>query len=219
MKPKLIIFDFDGTLADSAPGIIAAIKKLIVSRNLPDRTDQEIIAAVGNGVETLQAKLFPHLAPQKEEFHEAIKEFISYYKITQLIHTTIFEGVFDFLKSYNGHKAIVSNKPAVLLEEITKITNIDQHQWLGIAGLETFELAKPDPYPLNHFMKMVDVLPHETLMIGDSGPDFYAAKAAGVPFLATTFGLTQKEELINIGVEYFFDHYNHLQECIDELPY
>lgn len=109
MNP-LLVFDLDGTLIDSAPDIVTAMNQTLKNNGKKPLSDAQIIAHIGEGLKKLLSDLFvgENLSPEKVTALE--HEFLSYYETVMMEKTTIFPGVEDFLSSYQGPIAIITNK-------------------------------------------------------------------------------------------------------------
>ena len=212
-KFRLIIFDFDGTLADSAQGIVRAMNGTLESFALEKLPSAEIINAVGHGMPELINRLVKNnlSSAQILAFRQLFKE---NYLREQRHHTFLYplvrETLSTIVQQLQLKIAIVSNKPSEVLQEIVAILQLDLFPWVKVAGADSFAQQKPDPLPIFEVMKMAQVKAHQTLMVGDGLPDLYAARNAQIDFLGVSFGLTELAKLQHHGAASYIDHFEQL---------
>ena len=214
---KLLIFDLDGTLIDSAPDIIATVNGLMARRNLPSLPDDEITAAIGEGLRALVHKLFPEAKEGTPFKADLDREFLELYHLNMVKRTKPFSGVEEFLTDCPWKVAIVTNKTKALTDEMLAILKLDRFPWVRVFGADSLAQRKPHPLPLQEAMRAAGVEPHETLMIGDGIPDMAAAKAARVRAIAVEFGYLPKETLLALGATHTLPSYKDLKNLITKL--
>ena len=211
MQRELVIFDFDGTLADSGQAICQALNGVREGRGLEPFTDQHIIQAVGNGV----AALIKTLMPELTDFEDFKDEFIFHYKEKQAVNTELYPGMWELLEEIvkRGKKlAIVSNKPHELLEEVVEYLGLNEFSWVGVYGAEAFAEKKPHPMPLVKVMEQANVQPSQTIMIGDALADWRAAQGAETEYVGVSYGFTKKEVLEKDGATPIVDSVSDLKD-------
>ncbi|TIQ37943.1 MAG: phosphoglycolate phosphatase [Mesorhizobium sp.] len=194
-SPRAILFDLDGTLIDSAPDIAAAVNELLAGRDLsPLRVDQ-VRAMIGGGVRKLVERAFaasgaPLLAGALDEVNRAMAPIYRRH-LTGL--TRLMPGVREVLTRFhlNGiAMGVVTNKPQLAAREI--LLHFHLTEYLGaIVGGDAVTCLKPAPDALLLALDQLGVEPADTLMVGDSGSDVGAARAAGTPVVLLRGGYTQ----------------------------
>ena len=203
MKQKLtILFDLDGTLADTAPDLMKAHNHVMNKFGYSSKSMDEIRNLVGRGAAVMIGRSIwgtarKELSKISDESirKDMTKEFINYYQKNLVVETKLLEGVYDFLKwakSNNISMGVCTNKQEHLaVELLKKIKVFDFFEY--VAGGNTFDFCKPDA---RHITNMVEIMNGEinrTVMIGDSENDADAAKAAGVPMILVEDGYTEKK--------------------------
>ena len=207
---RLIIFDLDGTILDTASEFHRAINILMDRYGDPSielSTIKEIMGGVGDLIPNLQA----------EARQERLKEFYEIYQDFAFKETRVYSGILEFLSQWEGQVAIYSNKPVAFVEGHVKGSALSEYPWLGLFGGDSFEEKKPHPMGIEHILKLSGCSPEEAIMIGDSFLDMKAAQAAGVDFVGVTFGYGNIEAMSKEGGQHWIEHYSKLPEQIKSL--
>ena len=197
-----ILFDLDGTLADTAPDLMKAHNHVMNKFGYSSKNMDEIRNLVGRGAAVMigrsiwgsARKELSKISDEKIK-KDMTKEFIKFYENNLVVETQLLKGVENFLlwaKSNNISMGVCTNKQEHLAIELLKKINIyDFFEY--IAGGNTFDFCKPDP---RHITNMVEIMGgdiRKTIMIGDSENDADAAKSAGVPMILVEDGYTEKK--------------------------
>jgi len=197
-----ILFDLDGTLADTAPDLMKAHNHVMNKFGYSSKSMDEIRNLVGRGAAVMIGRSIWGSARKElskisdEKIRKNMtKEFINYYEKNLVVETKLLKGVYKFLewaKSENISMGVCTNKQEHLaIELLKKIKIYDFFEY--VAGGNTFDVCKPNP---KHITNMVEIMGGEikkTIMIGDSENDADAAKAAGVPMILVEDGYTEKK--------------------------
>jgi phosphoglycolate phosphatase len=213
MKIKLIIFDLDGTLVDTAPDITHALNYAIELYQIKKLTVQETIELVGEGLTRLVERLVGEDNAVVKS--EVLDRFISYYSehITDL--SMPYPGVPDTLKELDDYnKAVLSNKREFLSKKLLDELNLSVY-FDRILGSDSVVEKKPSPKPLYQVMDMFSVRPGETVIVGDSTYDIDAGKAAGIVTIAVSYGYRDVGLLGH--ADYIIDTISELRNKLDEL--
>ena len=203
MAQKLtILFDLDGTLADTAPDLMKAHNHVMNKFGYSSKSMDEIRNLVGRGAAVMigrsiwgsARKELSKISDEKIK-KDMTKEFIKFYEKNLVVETQLLNGVENFLywaKSNDISMGVCTNKQEHLAIELLKKINIyDLFEY--VAGGNTFDFCKPDP---RHITNMVEIMGgdiRKTIMIGDSENDADAAKSAGVPMILVEDGYTEKK--------------------------
>ena len=203
MAQKLtILFDLDGTLADTAPDLMKAHNHVMNKFGYSSKSMDEIRNLVGRGAAVMigrsiwgsARKELSKISDEKIK-KDMTKEFIKFYEKNLVVETQLLNGVEKFLlwaKSNEISMGVCTNKQEHLAIELLKKINIyDFFEY--VAGGNTFDYCKPDP---RHITNMVEIMGgdiRKTIMIGDSENDADAAKSAGVPMILVEDGYTEKK--------------------------
>jgi phosphoglycolate phosphatase len=211
---KLLIFDLDGTLIDSAPDIVASIDLLMHERGLAPLPRHEVIAAIGGGLRQLVLNLFPEILRDPPALTRLEADVYRVYETHLLDRTKVYPGVESFLSSWKGQLAIVTNKHEKLAKDVVAGLGLDRFPWLRVFGGDTFPLRKPDPFPLDEIVRIAGVDRSETVMIGDGLPDMIAARRAGIHSIACRYGYTPHERLKAEAPSLWIDQFADLPAAI-----
>lgn len=217
MAIKLLIFDLDGTLIDSAPDIADAANIYLRSRGKSELPFELIRSHIGEGPRLLIKSFFPEIAHDTQELDKIDHGFLEQYKKQMFNKTRVYDGIHEFLQTWPHKMGIVTNKPIHLTHPILEHLKLSKHPWVDVYGADTFEHKKPHPLPLLKMIEKAQVHPSEALMIGDGTPDMESAKNAGIKSLAIEFGYGSYEKLSPFGPVGFLSHYKDLSSWIDRI--
>jgi len=197
-----ILFDLDGTLADTAPDLMKAHNHVMNKFGFSSRNIDEIRNLAGRGAAVMIGRSIWKSARKEiskitdnEIKQNMTKEFLDYYKKNLVIDSKLINGVYEFLnwsKKNNISMAVCTNKQENLaVEFLKKIKIYDYFEY--VAGGNTFDYCKPDPRHITSILEIIGGNIKKTIMIGDSENDAEAAKAAGVPMILLEDGYTEKK--------------------------
>jgi phosphoglycolate phosphatase len=198
---KLLVFDLDGTLADTAQDLCNSVNSALSHMGRPRLPDDLIASYVGNGAALMMRRalakedgLLPEQVPE-DEFNTAYAFFIQHYRAHNLDFTLTYPGTAEALAALRHQLdgaprtfAVLTNKPVRPARAICEGLGIASY-FLHIYGGDSFPVKKPDPMGLLSLMEETGARPAETVMIGDSMVDVQTARNAGVWSIGCTFGL------------------------------
>ena len=200
---KLLVFDLDGTLIDSAQDLCNSVNAALSHVSHDPLPDETIAGFVGNGVPMLlRRSLAKSNGVPLEKVNEnllatAQSFFLDYYREHKLDFTYAYEGVLEALAAlrtlhdvHGGRPrtmAVLTNKPVRPAQGICAGLGLADY-FLHIYGGDSFKTKKPDPEGLLSLMAEVGARPEETVMIGDSSVDVQVARNAGVWSIGCAFG-------------------------------
>lgn len=185
-----LVFDFDGTLIESAPELAHCLNQLLAANGRRAVTLAEVEVMIGNGVAKLVERAFEATGDIPGDLDEQVGRFIDIYNDAPITETPLYDGVVETLERLRaaGHRmAICTNKlhrPTVKILEGLAMA----HFFAVIAGGDTFAVRKPDPGHLLGVLEQLGVARADAIMIGDSANDIGCARAAGVRSVAVTYG-------------------------------
>ncbi len=186
--PKAVLFDLDGTLADTAPDLAYAVNKMRADRGLP-LTPFELLRPVASaGARGLIGVAFG-LTPADEGFDALRTEFLANYAAHIADSTVLFDGIAELLGTIeeNGMRwGVVTNKPARYTDALLPLIGLS-HGACAISG-DTTAHAKPHPEPLFEAARRLQLDPRDCWYVGDDLRDIQAGKAAGMPTIAAGWG-------------------------------
>ncbi len=198
-KIQLVIFDFDGTLVDTAPDLIRATNFYLEAQGLDPLPESRIRDEIGMGLRKLIRDCMPQEGMDDDRARRIEGEFLATYDREFLHSPRLFDGVTEFLTEFEGQIAIVSNKRARYIHPILQKLEIHNHPWSSIIGGDTYPNMKPHPEPFLGAMSAAGTTPEETLIVGDGTPDVLGALAVGSPCVAVDYGYQNPEHLMSLG--------------------
>jgi phosphoglycolate phosphatase len=206
---KLLVFDLDGTLIDSAQDLCNSVNATLSRYGREQLADETIAGFIGNGAMMLVRRSFAAAdgaAANEELLAEAYKYFLDYYREHKLDYTYAYEGVLEALAALKElhdlaggpawAMAVLTNKPVRPAREICAALGLAPY-FLNIYGGNSFATKKPDPEGLRALMSEAGARPEETVVIGDSQVDVETARNAGAWCIGCTFGLAPESLSVN----------------------
>lgn len=214
---QLLVFDWDGTLADSIGRIVEAMHRAADAGSLQRRSDQAVRGIIGLGlVEAIQA-LYPQLEDlaQVEAFRRLYSE---HYLALETEPSPLFAGVGEALDAFRarGYRlAVATGKGRPGLQRV-----LAAHGWLDyfdITRCADETASKPDPRMLHEILAHCGVAPERALMVGDSTFDLLMARNAGVDSVAVSYGAQPLGVLRECGPRLVIDEFSELQVWLESL--
>jgi len=200
--PRAVLFDLDGTLADTAPDLANAVNKMRQDRGLP-LTPYELLRPMASaGARGLIGVAFG-IQPGDADFETMRTEFLANYEAQIAEQTVLFEDVVALLakiESNNQHWGIVTNKPLRYTDALLPLIGL-AHAACSISG-DTTPHAKPHPEPLFEAARRLQLPPEQCWYVGDDLRDIQAGKAAGMPTIAAGWGYCGISEPTNWDADF-----------------
>ena len=213
---KGIFFDLDGTLADTAPDLVAAANQLLITRNLPPKQYEVLRPCASAGARGLIGGAFG-IGIDHPDFIPLRDEFFANYEKALLVNSVLFEGVdylLEQLDSANLPWGIVTNKSERFTHPLTELMGLRQRAVSTISG-DTTPHSKPHPEPILHAARVANIDPSKSVYVGDDIRDIVAGKAAGMKTIAAAYGYCGCEEPPEAwGADYLVRHPKELLEII-----
>ncbi len=186
---QAVLFDLDGTFADTAPDLAAALNHVRTSRQLPPLPLALLRPQASHGAAGL-LKTGMNLTPDEPGYNALRDIFLDYYADHIRVHTELFNGMAELVEGLEQRDikwGIVTNKPhRFTLPLMQKLGYADRASFL-ISG-DTCSNAKPHPEPLLKACEMIGASPGQCLYLGDDLRDMQAANAAGMPGIIARYG-------------------------------
>lgn len=205
MTTRGVIFDLDGTIANTLPDIAAAVNLGLASFALPERPLDEIRMMVGEGLPTLcKRALSRH---PDIPLSEMVGRVMSYYRQHRLDNTAPFEGIPELLDELTARgvpMAVLTNKPH---EHTVAIMEALFNRWrfTAIEGYKEESRRKPDPRTALEIVQRLGVPPGQVLMVGDSRTDILTAINAGMVPVGVNWGYRPREEMVAAGAKHMLN--------------
>jgi phosphoglycolate phosphatase len=188
-----VAFDLDGTLVDTLPDLHQAGNRMLADLDRPAASEEQVRAFIGDGVDRLVKRLLTGVRDAEPDallFEHARELYLEHYSQVLTQTSRPYPGVpaaLDAMREQGLKLACVTNKPQRftqrLLEELGLLAKLD----LAVGG-DMLPRKKPDPLPLTYCAETFGVRPRLLLMVGDSGTDCAAARAAGCPVFCVPYG-------------------------------
>jgi len=183
----VLIFDLDGTLADSKADLAASVNYVRGTYGLPVLPDEQIAAFIGNGAQQLiRRALGPDVS--EVELQSALKSFLHYYRQHMLDRTVLYPGVRETLDRLQDFKlAVLTNKP--LYFSCSMLDGLGIYRYFSaVYGGNSFVNKKPDPVGIFQILSDTRARRESSWMIGDSSVDVRTGRNAGVRTCGVTYG-------------------------------
>lgn len=206
-KKRLLIFDLDGTIADTLPTISEAVNLCADHFGYPRKSMDEVRLAVGNGVGVLLKNTMPESEMANAEKSAEIKEYFALcYEQTQSRVDKAYDGMAEAMRELYAKGyilAVLSNKPDKLVKMI--VNNIFPDGIISESLGQTELPKKPDPTVPLLIAEKFGVSPDDTYFVGDSEVDVITGKNAGMISVAVSWGLRERRVLEEASPDFIFD--------------
>jgi phosphoglycolate phosphatase len=218
---KSVIFDLDGTLADTSKDLLAAANACFRDMGYGDLLGHPSDAGIAlrGGRSMLRAGLgrVQHADPDPviARYYPILLE---HYTRQIADHTVLYPGAMEAvetLKALGYGVGICTNKPFALAEQLLQALQV-RGAFGALVGPDTLGIAKPDPAPLFETVRLLGGDPSQTLLVGDSDTDRNTSTAAGVPSILVTFG-PSGQDMAALEPEALLENYADLPGIVQEL--
>ncbi|MGH8705024.1 MAG: HAD-IA family hydrolase [Burkholderiales bacterium] len=189
MPSAAVLFDFDGTLADTAADLGRALNRMRRSRGLPDVPVEQVRPHASAGARGLLQAGFGVL-PEHPEFKPMREEFLGHYDETVCVDTRLFPGISELLAELESRRVpwgIVTNKATRFTRRIVAALGLETRVACVVCG-DTTPYIKPHPAPLLRAAEELRLPAAACCYVGDDLRDVQAARAAGMRVVAVEYG-------------------------------
>ena len=219
---KVILFDLDGTLVDSAPDLALSLNHMLERLGRAPFEADTIRTWVGNGAQTLVKRGLSGSSEICADLDDAEVErglgiFLEFYANNLCVTTETYPGVSETLRNLKarGYRLVlVTNKPYAFIHPLLEGLGLSELFELYLGG-DSLERRKPDPMPLLHVCESLGVAACECLMVGDSKNDIVAAKSAMMQSVGVTYGYNYGEAISDYAPECVVEEFAQLLECLE----
>lgn len=217
---RTVIFDLDGTLADTSGDLIAAANACFRDMGHGDVLDPRRDA----GIAVRGARMMLRTGLERlDRLDEAVVDqyypvFLEVYGADISTHSYLYDGAMEAvetLKSRGLGVGICTNKPEGLAHQLLTEMGV-REAFAALVGADTLPVRKPDPAPLVEAVRRLGGDPARTVLIGDSDTDRNTARAAGVPSVLVTFG-PSGDDMAALKPEALLHRYADLPDLVDQL--
>lgn len=218
---RTIVFDLDGTLADTAGDLIASANTALMELGHPAQLvigkDDATAFAGGRAMLRLGAERLG-IADAEALADAGYQKLLDAYGRDIDVHTTLYDGAVaavDRLRARGDATGICTNKPEGLAVELIARLGLTE-RFPALIGADTLETRKPSPEPLFETIVRLGGSRDAAVLIGDTITDRKTAQAAGIPCILVTFGPTGRA-VEDLHPEGLLDHYDDLERVIDAV--
>ena len=207
---KLIILDFDGTLADTRYLIVMTMQQTIQELGLESRTDNQCAAMIGLPLKQAFTDLIPMtdtmgdlcVDTYRRIFNEnnAAYTIPAFPNVLETLRLLSQKGYILTIASSRSHRSLMEFVVGMDLEEVISY----------ILGADDVSQAKPNPEPVLKTLEKFGCTPDEALVVGDTWYDIEMGRRAGVRTCGVTYGNGTREELMNAGADFLIDDFGEL---------
>ena len=184
-----VLFDLDGTLADTAGDLVLALNRLRADRRLPPVPLADLRAHASSGARGLLGAGMG-ITPESAEYEELREAFLAHYSACLVETTVLFNGVAELLDALEQRRmpwGIVTNKFSRFTGPVVSALALADRASTVVSG-DTTPHAKPHPAPLLHAAAELRVPPSRCIYVGDDLRDIVAGNAAGMPTIVAEYG-------------------------------
>jgi phosphoglycolate phosphatase len=215
-----IVYDLDGTLADTAGDLMAALNFVLGREGLPQLPLENARSMLGAGGRALIARGFAasgrDLSPETLEV--LFGDFLAHYNQHIAVHTRLYPGVEATLAAFAAAgwiQTICTNKMEASARMLMGRLGV-AGRFAFICGQDTFGVGKPDPKPLLGTVEAAGGALKRAIVVGDSATDVKTARAAGLPVICVDYGYTAVPAA-ELGADRVISHFDELEAPVVEL--
>ena len=215
-----LLFDLDGTLADTKPDLHAAMNHVLTKNGLAEVPDDAITNMIGGGAREILKRGLSENGTSWDDtkLDAATEEFVLWYDRNIDANTTIYPNLLPLLnaaQAANIKMAVVTNKRESLSAKL--LFRLGLHHYFDVlVGGDTLPKRKPDPDTIELALQRLGVAPQEAIMVGDSEADTGGAIAANVASICVSFGY-RRVSLEALQADAIIGDYNEFAEAAKRL--
>jgi 2-phosphoglycolate phosphatase len=186
---EAVLFDLDGTLADTAPDLASTVNLMLKSRGLPAVALEQVRPHVSKGARGMIASAFA-IGADHPGYAAMRDEFLELYADNLCVESRLFPGMESLLAHLESQSiawGVVTNKLERFARPVMEGLGLGRRAAVVVGG-DTCGRAKPFPDPLLHAAAAMGVAPENVLYVGDDQRDVQAARAAGMPVVVAGYG-------------------------------
>ena len=215
---KLIIFDLDGTLADTTDDLGLAMVNMLSELGFAQRTREELRSFISLGARDFVRSCLPNERQGDEALVDAALEmYLKKYEECCVVNTSLYGGVLelvDALREGGYTVCVLSNKPHALTVKI--VDTLLPGRAATVLGAGQFPL-KPSPNGALYIAQSHGVRPEDCILVGDSELDFETAENAKMPHICVSYGYRTREQLALAGAACIVDRPSDIAEAVYNL--
>ncbi len=212
-EAKLIVFDWDGTLMDSAAHIVACLQAAITELELPVKTNDEVKNIIGLGLREALLTLYPQASD--EALSALVDRYREHFFDQKADPSELFSGARELVEALNSRDyflAVATGKGRNGLDKVLNETGMGDYFPITRCADESH--SKPHPQMLLHIIDWYGVAANETIMVGDSEYDLLMANNAAAHSVAVSYGVHEKQRLLDCNPLICLDNIEDLQQWL-----
>ena len=220
MARPTIVYDLDGTLADTAGDLMGALNFVLGREGLPALPVDNARSLLGAGGRALIERGFAacgrELSP--ETLEQLFGDFLAHYNAHIAVHTRLYPGVpaaLDAFEAAGWAQAVCTNKMEASAKMLIGKLGVAE-RFAFVCGQDTFQVGKPDPKPLIGTIEASGGALSRAIMIGDSATDIRTARAVGIPVICVDFGYTDAP-IETFAPDRVISHFDALETAVAEV--
>ncbi len=219
---KYVLFDLDGTLTESGPGIMNAAKIALNHFGIEENNVENLHKFVGP---PLTESFGQRYGMNEADTQEAIAVFRKYYNVTGIYENSVFEGIQEMLQQLKSNGlllSIASSKPRPMIDIVVDYFDIRKY-FDVIVGCELDGTRSQKKEVVDEVIRLFgelsgdDVVLEHSIMVGDRMYDVNGARECGLECIGVTYGYGTRQELQEAGAAYIVDSVNELGEKLLHL--
>ena len=186
---RAVLFDLDGTLADTAPDLGAALNRLLIEEGLAPQPYSAIRPLASHGARGL-IELGFGITPQDAQFAALRERFLDFYEQAICDETILFDGVHELIEQISARGlawGIITNKPMRFTDPLIKLLPLPIAPQTCVSG-DTVGIPKPDPAPMLHAAAQLGIAPEHCVYVGDAERDIQAGRVVGMQTVLANYG-------------------------------
>ena len=197
-KTKLVLFDLDGTLIDTAPDFLFALNKVLTDNEEDVITEEDLRFYISEGTSKM-IKTFFKIEEDDVNFEKYKNQFLSEYKLNLTKKSKLFDGIkslIQYLESNSIMYGVVTNKyfeyAKPIIESFPELSNVKI-----IICPDHVSISKPDPEGILQACNKLNVTPDDTIYLGDHLNDLMAGETAGTKVIGCLYGYSLDQNIVN----------------------
>ena len=206
MNIRLVIFDFDGTMADTRHNIVITMQRVMRELGMPVADEETCASTIGLPLKDCFRKIFPKLTDDGAEHCAETYRQIFFANAKALVPNMFphVQETIDLLHARGVRMAIASSRTSASLHGFIREMHLTDKIAM-VVGSDEVTHHKPHPEPVNVILSTLNVPASETLVVGDMPVDIQMGAAAGTHTCAVTYGNASAEELSAVGAEFLIE--------------
>lgn len=205
---RAVLFDLDGTLADTAPDLGAALNRLLVEEGHAPQPYSAIRPLASHGARGL-IELGFGITPSDAEFCALRERFLDFYEQGICDETILFDGIAELIEQINARGlawGIITNKPMRFTDPLIKLLPLPIAPQTCVSG-DTVGIPKPNPAPMLHAAAQLGIDPTHCLYVGDAERDIEAGRAVGMQTVLANYGyISATDDTPSWGADIKIEH-------------